>query len=83
MFLDDIAVRRPISKNFSRGAMRRPFRGLVLHIQQGTESVTFNWFNDQRAGASAHFGNPKSGFLEQFVDIDDMAWAQIAETGVG
>jgi hypothetical protein len=27
-------------------------------------------------GSSAHFGNPKTGPLEQFVDTDDQAWAQ-------
>ena len=27
-------------------------------------------------GSSAHFGNPKSGLLEQFVDTNDQAWAQ-------
>jgi hypothetical protein len=27
-------------------------------------------------GSSAHFGNPKKGSLEQFVDCDDQAWAQ-------
>lgn len=26
--------------------------------------------------SSAHFGNPKHGLLEQFVDTDDQAWAQ-------
>jgi hypothetical protein len=26
--------------------------------------------------SSAHFGNPKSGSLEQFVDTNDQAWAQ-------
>ncbi len=78
MFLDDIADRRLIATNFTRGGMIRPIHGLVLHIQQGTESGTYNWFNNPKAKASAHFGNPKAGPLEQFVDIDDMAWAQAA-----
>jgi len=78
MFLDDIAIRRPISANFNRGGMKRPLRGLVLHIQQGTENGTFSWFNNPVARASAHFGNPKQGALEQFVDIDNVAWAQVA-----
>jgi hypothetical protein len=51
---------------------------LVLHIQEGTESGTRSWFNDPKAKASSHFGNPKHGRLEQFVDTDDMAWTQKA-----
>lgn len=78
MWLEDIAVKRPISHNFNTGGMIRPFHGLVLHIQQGTEEGTFSWFNQSRAKVSAHFGNPKHGDLEQFVDIDDVAWAQMA-----
>lgn len=78
MWLEDIATKRPIARNFNPGGMKRPFQGLVLHIQQGTESGTFSWFNDARAKASSHFGNPKSGRLEQFVDIDDVAWAQMS-----
>jgi N-acetylmuramoyl-L-alanine amidase len=90
----DFAVTRPISLsagNFSKGGMERPLRGLVLHIQQGTENGTFNWFNttledrqaaNDRTGkgpayrSSAHFGNPKSGKLEQFIDTNDTAFAQ-------
>lgn len=78
MWLEDIAVKRPISSNFNKGGMIRPFHGLVLHIEQGTEEGTFSWFNQSKAKASAHFGNPKLGDLEQFVDIDDVAWAQVA-----
>jgi hypothetical protein len=78
MWLSDIAVKRPISHNFNKGGMVRPFHGLVLHIQQGTEAGTFGWFNKSGTGASAHFGNPKHGNLEQWVDIDDVAWAQVA-----
>jgi hypothetical protein len=78
MFLEDVAVKKPISANFNHGGMIRPFRGLVLHIQQGSERGTFDWFNNPLAKASAHFGNPKHGDLEQFVDIDNVAWAQVA-----
>lgn len=78
MWLEDIAVKRAISHNFNVGGMIRPFHGLVLHIEQGTEEGTFSWFNKSQAKASAHFGNPKHGDLEQFVDIDNVAWAQMA-----
>lgn len=78
MFLEDIAVKRPIKANFTPGAMVRPFHGLVLHIEEGTEAGTFGWFNNSKAKSSAHFGNPKEGRLEQFVDIKNVAWAQMA-----
>ncbi len=78
MWLNDIAVQRPISGNFSSGGMIRPLQGLVLHIQQGTEDGTYSWFNNTQSQVSAHFGNPKVGPLEQFVDTDDVAWAQVS-----
>lgn len=51
-------------------------RGLVLHIQQGTEAGTESWFHNPAAKASAHFLNPKRGPLLQLVDTADRAWAQ-------
>ncbi len=78
MWIDDIAVKKPVSHNFNKGAMIRPLHGLVLHIQQGTEAGTYSWFNQSRAKVSAHFGNPKTGDMEQFVDTDDAAWAQMS-----
>ena len=78
--------------NFSRGGMIKPLQGLVLHIEEGTEEGTFGWFNTSKAerqaqfdakglrirafASSAHFGNPKQGQLEQFVDTNDTAFAQ-------
>lgn len=52
-------------------------RGLVLHIQEGTESGTDSWFHNPASQVSAHFGNPKSGPLDQWVDTDDRAWAEV------
>jgi len=76
MWITDIAVPRPIGANFTHGGMVEPIHGIVLHIQQGTEDGTYSWFNNPKSKASAHFGNPKHGPLEQFVNTDDMAWAQ-------
>ena len=53
-------------------------QGLVLHIEQGTERGTDSWFHNAAAQASAHFGNPKTGRLQQFVDTADKAWAEVA-----
>lgn len=56
--------------------MVRPIRGLVLHIEDGTESGTDAWFHDPaNTNASAHFGSPEAGILDQWVDTDDAAWA--------
>ncbi|MFF4489405.1 N-acetylmuramoyl-L-alanine amidase [Streptomyces sp. NPDC001544] len=53
-------------------------RGLVLHIQQGTEQGSEAWFKNPAAQASAHFLNPKKGGLRQLVDTKDRAWAEAA-----
>jgi hypothetical protein len=64
--------------NDTRAAMIRPILGLVLHVEQGSETGTDGWFHNPGAHASAHFGNPLSGGLDQWVDTDDKAWAEIA-----
>lgn len=53
-------------------------RGLVLHIQEGTEAGSIAWFTNPAAQASAHFLNPKSGQLQQLVDTSNKAWAEVA-----
>lgn len=63
--------------NESSGGMRAPILGLVLHIEQGAEDSANNWFHNPGAQASAHFGNPKSGPIQQWVDTADMAWAEV------
>jgi hypothetical protein len=66
--------------NMNTGGMVRPLRGLVLHIQEGTEAGTDATFHDPNLAnpRSAHFGNPQAGRLDQWVDTNDMAWAQVA-----
>ena len=79
MWLDQVAVRRPLKVHFQHGGMKKPLQGVVLHIQQGHEDGTFSEFNNPAGRkASSHFGNPKKGHLEQFVKISDVAWAQMA-----
>lgn len=51
-------------------------RGLVLHIQQGTEQGSEAWFKNPTSQASSHFLNPKTGGLRQLVDTKDRAWAE-------
>lgn len=76
MWLTTMANKRPV-RNFTTGHMVRPLRGMVLHIQQGHEGGTYSWFNDPKTEVSAHFGNPKKGRLDQFVDTDNEAWAEM------
>lgn len=52
-------------------------RGIVLHIQEGTEAGTDSWVHNPASEVSAHFGNPKTGGLVQWVDLDDRAWAEV------
>lgn len=50
--------------------------GLVLHIMEGTLEGTDAWVHNPTSQVSAHFGNPKTGGLVQWVDTDDRAWAE-------
>jgi len=71
------AVWRGPVPNMTPGGMRS-HRGLVLHIQEGSEAGTDAWFHNPSSQVSAHFGNPKTGPLDQWVDTDDRAWAEVA-----
>jgi hypothetical protein len=66
------------SPNFTRGGFAHPARGVVLHVEEGTEAGTEAWFQNPGAKASAHFGVGSDGRTAQFVDTDDKAWAQAA-----
>lgn len=72
---DRAVWRGPVPNKTERG-MQRPILGLVLHIEQGSEHGTDAWFHNAKAQASSHFGNPKQGPLDQWVDTNDRAWAQ-------
>lgn len=56
---------------------QRSIKGLVLHRMQGTLSGTDSWFHNPDANASSHFGvDHQTGQALQWVDTEDMAWAQ-------
>jgi hypothetical protein len=61
----------------NQGGTMGPIHGLVLHIQEGSESGTDAWFHNPASKVSAHFGNPKSGPLDQWVEIGTVAWAEV------
>ncbi len=62
--------------NYLPGGMEQII-GLVLHIEEGTEPGTDTWFHTSGTQVSAHFGNPKAGPLQQWVDTQDMAYAEV------
>jgi hypothetical protein len=62
----------------NQGGTMGPIHGLVLHIQEGSEAGTDAWFHNPTSKVSAHFGNPKSGPLDQWVDVGTVAWAEVS-----
>ena len=61
----------------NQGGTMGPIHGLVLHIQEGSESGTDAWFHNPASKVSAHFGNPKTGPLDQWVEVGTVAWAEV------
>jgi hypothetical protein len=66
------AVWKPVS---GHGGVMASHLGLVLHVQQGNNSLA-GWFNNPGAGASSTWWVSKTGVLEQYVDANVSAWAQ-------
>jgi hypothetical protein len=87
MALYHLATNKLIKHNFSKGKMSA-VKGLVVHVAQSTTlGGVFSWFNnpkqkvknngvDVHISVSAHFGIDTDGTVWQFVDTDDMAFAQ-------
>lgn len=48
----------------------------VVHIMQGSLSGSDGWFHNPSAQVSAHFGIGKDGTIYQWVDTNDIAWAE-------
>ena len=66
------AVWKPVR---GHGGVMASHLGLVMHVQQGNNSLA-GWFNNPAAGASSTWWVSKSGVLEQYVDANVSAWAQ-------
>lgn len=70
------ATPRPIVKeNFSVGRDGQKVRAVVLHIAAGPMSAVFPTFNNPARKASAHFCIGKDGTIEQYVSVNDTAYA--------
>lgn len=48
---------------------------IVDHIMSGTLIGTDSWFQNPASKVSSHFGVGKSGDIHQYVDINNVAWA--------
>ncbi|MCU1489709.1 MAG: N-acetylmuramyl-L-alanine amidase, negative regulator of AmpC, AmpD [Acidimicrobiaceae bacterium] len=59
----------------------KPVLGVVLHVMEGSISSCDNWFHDSAAQVSAHLGNPKTGAMWQWVELDKIAWAEAGGNG--
>lgn len=70
------ATKRPIvADNFQVGRDGKQVKAIVLHIAAGPLSAVFPTFNNPARGASAHFCVGKQGELEQYVSVNDTAFA--------
>lgn len=65
---------KPITANYRAGGML-PLRGFVPHCQVGNGSLQ-QFFSNPATQASAHFWISKTGTLEQYLDTEDLAWAE-------
>jgi N-acetylmuramoyl-L-alanine amidase len=65
----------PISVNYDTGYTAH--QGLVIHVAQGFGSL-YGYLNNPAAQVSAHFWCGVDGTLEQYVDTDNTAWAEMA-----
>ena len=70
------ATKRPITpNNYDVGRSGQKVKAVVMHIAAGSMAGIFPTFNDPNRLASAHFAIGKDGTIEQYVSIDDTAYA--------
>lgn len=66
------AIRKPISRNYSRG--RRTTRGVILHVAVSEQPSLHGYFNTPGVNASSHFYVRRDGTVEQYVSGADWSW---------
>ncbi len=70
------AKKRPIiENNFDYGRSGQKAKAVVMHIAAGRMAAVFPTFNDTNRPASAHFCVGKDGAIEQYLSMDDTAYA--------
>lgn len=63
--------------NETPGGMVADPWGLILHIEQGTNTGSIAWCKNPASKVSAHFFAPKTGTMKQLVSVLDKAWAEV------
>lgn len=76
----DLATWRGPTVNRVAGGMTE-WRGLVIHIAEGTYEGTISWQLNPASEVSSHFVVRAAGHLAQVVDTRDTAWTQQAGNG--
>lgn len=71
---------RPIPRNFT-DRKRSETRGVILHTTASTAASQFGWFSSPKAAASSHLHVALDGTVEQYVDLDKIAWTSGAASG--
>jgi len=64
---------RPIKHNFTDRKRTRT-DAIVLHVTGSDAASQFGWFNNPAADASSHLHIALDGTVEQYVDLDKIAW---------
>lgn len=62
----------------NQGGIMAAYRGVVLHIAEGTYEGTIAWCLNARSEVSAHFVVSKGGSIAQLVDTSTQSWCQAA-----
>lgn len=63
------------------GGPMQSYRGVVLHIAQGTYDGTIAWQRNKDSGVSSHFIVSVAGSIAQMVDTGRTAWTQVEGNG--
>lgn len=64
---------RPIKHNFTDRKRTRT-DGIILHVTGSDTASQLGWFNNPASGASSHLHIALDGTVEQYVDLDKIAW---------
>jgi hypothetical protein len=67
-----------VGPTVNQGGTMRSYRGVVLHIAQGSYEGTIAWQRNPKAETSSHFIVSKAGAIAQMVDTSRVAWCQAA-----
>ena len=64
-----------VNTNFTAGRGGQKMIAVVLHIAAGNLEGVYQWFNNPASKVSAHFCVGKDGTIDQYVSVNDTAYA--------